>query len=262
MPDFDARKRSCRIPIASAEELQFRLAESRISLRFQLVVTACIKIVPVTVEGSLHDRGPATDAFTKEQVEALIREARNGSQIAFGKLVRASQDYLRAVARRSLPGSLQAKLSPSDLVQDTALEAHRDISSFQGAQFAELLAWMRQILVHNLSNYKRHFEQTAKRSISREICGDQAAHAIENLDNSTPSPSSRLAYLEQRHAMQDVLSRLPEEMKAVIELRNKEGLSFTEIGVRIDCSSPAARRMWARAIERMQRLLPNDEGHV
>lgn len=238
------------------------LAESKIGLRDHLVMTASIKIVPVTVEGSVDDRGPTSDAFTKEQVEALIRDARNGSQIALGQLVSASQSYLRSVARRSLPGSLQAKLSPSDLVQDTALEAHRDFSSFQGEQFEELLAWMRQILVHNLSNYKRHFEQTAKRSISREICGDQAAHAIENLDNNIQTPSSQLASLEQQHTVQDVLSRLPEEMKAAIELRNKEGLSFTEIGVRMKCSSAAARRMWARAIERMQLLLPNDEGHV
>lgn len=209
----------------------------------------------------MDDREPSSAVLTEEQVESLIRDARDGCPVAFGKLVSASQGYLRSVARRSLPVSLQAKLSPSDLVQDTALEAQRDFPSFQGEQFAELLAWMRQILVHNVSNYTRHFEQTAKRNISREIGGDRAAQAIENLDVHTQTPSSQLASLEQRYAVQNVLSRLPEEMKTVIELRNKEGLSFNEIGERMQCSSAAARKMWARAIERMQHLLPNHDDH-
>ncbi len=217
----------------------------------------------------MDDREPSSDALTEEQVETPNSRvcSTKGCPVAFGKLVvHASQSYLRSVAcvGHSL-NSLQAKLAVRRIwckYYGWQQALQRDFPSFQGEQFEELLAWMRQILVHNLSNYKRHFEQTAKRSISREICGEQAAHAIENLDRNTLTPSSQLASLEQLHTVQDVLSRLPDEMKAVIELRNKEGLSFSEIGERLRCSSAAARRMWARAIERMQHLLPNHHDHA
>jgi DNA-directed RNA polymerase specialized sigma24 family protein len=64
---------------------------------------------------------------------------------------------------------------------------------------------------------------------------------------------------DQRAAVDDVLLRLPDDMKTVIELRNKEGLSFTEIGASMRCSSDAARKLWARGIERMQQLLLNGD---
>jgi RNA polymerase sigma-70 factor (ECF subfamily) len=142
------------------------------------------------------------------------------------------------------------------------LEAHQDFASFQGEQLEEILAWIRQTLLHNVPNYTRHFEQTAKRNISRQICKDQAANAIENMDNENQTPSSQLASLERRCAVEDVLSRLPDEMKLAIELRNKECLSFTEIGARMHCSAAAARKLWARAIERMQRLLPKQDDNA
>jgi RNA polymerase sigma-70 factor (ECF subfamily) len=134
---------------------------------------------------------------------------------------------------------------------------HRVFSSFRGERFEELLAWLRRILLHNASNSSRHFEQTAKQNVAREIAGDQAAIFIANLGADVPTPSSPLVSLEQRPAVEKVLSLLPEEMNTAIELRNKENLSFAEIGARMQCSSAAARKLWARAIERMQQLLLN-----
>ena len=48
---------------------------------------------------------------------------------------------------------------------------------------------------------------------------------------------------------------LPADEQAVILLRHFEFLSFEEIGHRLDRSPEAARKLWGRAILRLQRLL-------
>jgi len=150
---------------------------------------------------------------------------------------------------------LQSKLSPSDLVQDTALEAHRDFSSFQGEQLEELLAWLRQILLNNVANARRHFEQTAKRNVSLEVPWGQVSGAIINPINDCATPCSQLVSQEQKNAVEEALSRLPPDMKNAIELRNKWHLSFAEIGAQMERSPEAAHKLWARAIERLQQTL-------
>jgi len=213
--------------------------------------------VPIDGKGTRVDnRTPLTTPCTKEQVESLIQNARDGSTVALGQRVDASRSYLLAVARRSLPSSLQAKLSPSDLVQEAALEAHRDFAMFQGEQREELFAWLRRILLNNVANVRRHFEETAKRDVSLEVAWEQVAScAIVDLIHDPRTPCSQLVSLEQRNAMEEALSRLPADLRNAIELRNKEHLSFAEIGAQMKCSPSAARKLWARAIERLRHML-------
>ena len=48
------------------------------------------------------------------------------------------------------------------------------------------------------------------------------------------------------------MERLPEDYRRVIELRYREGLSFEEIGAILERTPNSARKLWARAIERLK----------
>src|SRR5262245_11282645 len=82
----------------------------------------------------------------------LIRCCRRGDSAAREQLFDRYRHYLWLLAQAQLGRHLRAKCDPSDLVQQTLLEAHRDFGQFAGKREAELLGWLRQILAHNLFN--------------------------------------------------------------------------------------------------------------
>jgi RNA polymerase sigma-70 factor (ECF subfamily) len=58
---------------------------------------------------------------------------------------------------------------------------------------------------------------------------------------------------EQAEALHRVLGRLPAEYRVVLLLRHQDELTFEEVGRRMERSAEAARKLWARAVERLQR---------
>ncbi len=84
--------------------------------------------------------------MTAEEPETLITEARNGSDRALGQLLELYRSYLMLLARVQVGQSLQSKVDPSDLVQETYLQAQRHFGGFRGASEAELMGWLRKIM--------------------------------------------------------------------------------------------------------------------
>src|SRR5438128_12586041 len=98
--------------------------------------------------------------------ELLIAAARAGSTEALGQVLETCRQYLLLVANQQVPPELAAKLAPSDLVQETFLKAHREFAQFQGRTEAELLGWLRRILLNNLVSFSRQYEGTDKRRLA------------------------------------------------------------------------------------------------
>ena len=84
-------------------------------------------------------------------LERLLARARQARGEHLGALLELYRNYLHLLARTQIDLHLQGRLDPSDLVQETLLEAYRDFGQFRGGTEAELLAWLRRILVHNLA---------------------------------------------------------------------------------------------------------------
>ncbi len=186
-------------------------------------------------------------------VVPLLTAARAGSAEALGELFEACPGYLLTVAESELAADVKVKEAASDLVQDTFLEAQRDFERFHGATEAELLAWLRRLLLNNVANVTRRY-RTGKHSVEREAALD--GQAKQDLHASLPavsdSPSGQAVAKEQAAALARALERLPDDYRQVLRLRYQEGRQFEEIAAMMGRSANAVRKLFARAVERVQ----------
>jgi len=166
-----------------------------------------------------------------------------------GFVLQAYRPYLLQVAREVLPKALVGKVGPSDVVQETLLRGYREFPEFTGLDPRELVAWLRQILVNQVTDHVRRFE-TDKRQISREV-----PLVSDMVDVQARSPSQPLLTAEDWQRLQAGLDQLPTMHREVILLRHREGYTFAEIGDLLGKSPDAIRKIWGRALEHLQQLL-------
>jgi RNA polymerase sigma-70 factor, ECF subfamily len=193
-----------------------------------------------------------------EEAILWLPAARAGSAEAPGRLLEACHGYLLLIAERELDPALRCKGGASDLVQETFLDAQRGLDRFRGDSEAELLAWLRRLLLNNLVSFTRLYRETDKRQIGREVVrgpGDSSCVGRSEPAADVPSPSREVMAHEQAEATRQALERLPDDYRRVLLLRYQEGQSFEEIGRALGRTANAVRKLWLRAVERLR-----DEG--
>jgi RNA polymerase sigma-70 factor (ECF subfamily) len=155
------------------------------------------------------------------------------------------RSYLKLLAETQLDARLRSKVDPSDMVQETLLQAHRALRDFRGQTDAQMAAWLRQILARVLTHATRDFGRE-KRDAQRE----RSMHIQKALDASSArldawlaadqsSPSQQIERQDQLQRLCDRLERLPEPQREAVRLHYLEGRKLAEIAERLD-RTPAA----------------------
>lgn len=193
----------------------------------------------------------------------LLDALQQGDAAAQGDLLLRYVPWLKLLARLEIDTRFQGKFSDSDIVQQTLLEACRDLPKFRGQTEPELLAWLRQILAHVLAHEIRRYHGTQQRDVDREVSLEEAlAQSSQRLGNvlamSGSSPSAMAVEREQELLLADVLAKLPADHREVIILRNLEGLSHEEVARRMGRNVGAVRMLWVRALARLRSALGSE----
>jgi len=194
----------------------------------------------------------------------LLEAARGGQDDAFGGLFETFRRHLLLVAHRELPLALRGKVGPSDVVQETAVDAQRAFAAFRGSTAEECFAWLRSILRNNVVDAVRRYELSKKRASGREISlatesGRRQGGLIE-LPRGLPEGSA--IRHEDANVLARAMARLSGDQTSVLRLRYWEGLSFPEIGERLGRSADAVRKLWYRAVERLQEEMNSESSRV
>ncbi len=190
----------------------------------------------------------------------LLEKARGGGEAAQAELLSLFASYLKMLASMHVQGPLQRRVSASDLVQDTLLEAHRDFAKFRGRSEKEFLSWLRRILLNNLQQSRDQHLGAAKRSLRLEVHpqegtgngGSFAADWEALLEAETGSPSRTYQKDQELLLLAEAMQELSMEHREVLLMRHFEAMPFADIAVAMQRSPGACRMLWLRAIDQLR----------
>ena len=106
-----------------------------------------------------------------------------------------STEYLRLLAARQLDVSLATRLSASDIVQQTQLEAFRDFGLFRGHTEEQFVGWLKSILTNNVAQATHTHILAKKRTVRRE-----QSPAVEGPRDPAGVRRPRRVAIRDRHA--------------------------------------------------------------
>lgn len=180
-----------------------------------------------------------------------------------GRELERFREYLRLLARRHLGEAWRGQLDPSDVVQQTLLEAHKQRAACRGEGEAARLAWLRQILAHNLADAIRGLgraKRDAARQRSLEAALEQSSARLEGwLAADQSSPSERAGREEEAVRLANALAELPEAQREVLVLQHWHGWTLAQIGEHIGRSPAAVAGLLKRGLKQLRQKLHEAE---
>jgi len=170
---------------------------------------------------------------------------------------------LLLLAEIELSPRLRAKEDASDIVQQTLLEAHRDLPTYRGQTEAELVGWLKTILARNLLNAARQF-RAQKRDIRREQSlvgrlGQSSARLEKFLASEQTSPSQRAVRNEQDEQLAEGLARLLDAERTAIVLKHFKGWSLAQISAHLGRPTDAVAGLLKRGLKKLRSHLQDSE---
>ena len=173
------------------------------------------------------------------------------------------RDYLILLARMQLGRQARGKLDPSDVVQQTLLDAHRSLDRFHGTDEAEIAAWLRRLLACNLIDEFRALGR-ARRDPARECSLDAALEQSSVqlgawLVAEQSSPSQAAERHERAIRLAAALATLPEAQREALVQRHCQGRSLPEIGQQLGRSTSAVAGLLKRGSRELRELLRDRE---
>jgi RNA polymerase sigma-70 factor, ECF subfamily len=167
--------------------------------------------------------------------------------------------YLRMLAESKLDRRLRAKIDPSDVVQETMLQALRAWDDYRGTSEGERLAWLRQILMRTLLHAVRDFGR-AKRDVMREqplvrLAEHSSAQLEFQCAADQTSPSQVAQRAEELLRVADALLELPEEQRSALVAYYWRGATVKEISAELDRSDAAVAGLIYRGVKRLNQQM-------
>jgi RNA polymerase sigma-70 factor (ECF subfamily) len=190
----------------------------------------------------------------------LLAKARGGDCAALGQVWQHLRNYLLTVAGQGIRGNLRSKLDASDIVQQSLLEAQQSFGSFSGDSEEEMRAWLVKLVRHNLIDSARRFCETQHRDVSREVSLERSGRDAD-LVSEQASASSILSRRETDEELLRAINQLSRKRQRLLEMRHRQGLSYAEIGLRLNMTEISVRKMWSRTLHQLRDILAANHGY-
>lgn len=183
----------------------------------------------------------------------LLERVRSGDRDAFRSLVERHQKRVYNLAYSLLKNREDA----ADVAQEAFVKAYRSLDGFKGD--ASFYTWIYRITNNLCIDFLRKAGPTAKIEYSEELSDDSSAEAQAGVG----VLSSRLGTNPQRSAlrhelaekMEEALAQLPEKHRAILVLREVDGLSYEELAQALEIPKGTVMSRLFHARTKMQEIL-------
>ena len=173
--------------------------------------------------------------ITPEAERDLVQRAQAGNEDAFGTLMRSHYEPVF----RLVNSMLRDEHSARDVCQEIWVTVWKNLSSFRGD--AKFSTWIHPIAtrraIDHLRGRKRWFNRfipflsDAGESANAESGGDRIAAAPEAI--AVSDPRQDLEDNERKARFERAIAALPPKQRAVLALREIQGLSYDEIAANL-----------------------------
>ena len=169
----------------------------------------------------------------------LIRQFKAGDPSTFDPIVQTYQDRIYNLCYYLLGNPQDAE----DAAQEVFIKAFRNLKDFRPE--ASLYTWLYRIGVNTCLDHKRKSRPDALKDES----------LAEGLASNEPSPEQSYQSKEIGQAINSALNQLSKNSRAVIVLKEIEGLPYEDIAEVLNTSVGTVKSRISRAREELRRLL-------
>ncbi len=197
--------------------------------------------------------------------EQLLLRVAGGDDSAINQLLESSRPGLMRMVRTRIDPRVSARFDPSDVVQDTLMEAHKRLAEYFRKSDVPFHVWLRFLAWQRLAQLYRQHVGAERRSVAREVhrkhaAGDSERMFVDRLAGNITGPVVRAVREEARRRVRGALQLLRPHDREVLELRYLEQMNTREIASLLNISEEAVSTRHFRAIQRLHELVEFSEG--
>lgn len=191
-------------------------------------------------------------ADLRRTVEVLLERARSGDQAALEELFEVSRPLIGEWATWQVSRTRLGLARPSDIAQDTSIQAYTRFASFEGKTEAEWEAWLR-IILRNCTAQAIRAARRKKRDDGVTVPLDDSEVALAR--SGQPSPSEATAAQEHWRQLMAHIFELPPDQKEAILLVHLKSLPVAEAAKQMDRSEGAVGGLLQRGLKTLREAM-------
>jgi RNA polymerase sigma-70 factor (ECF subfamily) len=181
-----------------------------------------------------------------------LARGRTGDPAAQEALFGRWRSLLRLQARKLLGPELAARVDPSDVVQESLLQASRDLATFQGTTQGEWVKWLQRLVAGHAANTRRH-HHAQRRTVDQE-----EARTPPEVPDRRANLVARLIEAEEAARLAEAVDRLPDRLREVLVRRMLDEEPLTEVARGLQLTPRVCRGLLARALQELGQLLESE----
>ena len=190
------------------------------------------------------------------ETQSLLQKIRDGES-AFDQLFAQHRGALRQAVDLRFDAKLRSRLDPSDVVQETQIEAFRRLEDYLDRQPMPFHLWLRKMAQERLIMARRQHLGAAMRSVNQELPLPEHSSVMLGRQLVAPgkSPSQQISQGELVRQVRQAVGQLGEQDREILLMRTYEDLSYQEIAYLLEIEPATARKRYGRALLRLNKLL-------